>query len=108
MNGSGRTLGHTFLAELALREINISYIVLDGYGFVGTNLGTFAATNAGCTAGLACDSSLVLIDAGDKDTHIARSLVAYFNYMLRASLDTGSTSGTFVLVNLRQSGLGIH
>ena len=53
MDGSCRTLGHTFAAELAFIEIYISQIVLDGNGSERADLLALAAADAGSGAGLA-------------------------------------------------------
>ena len=108
MNGSGRTFEYALAAELALGEVYIGHIVLHGDGIVGTNLGAFSATYAGSLAGLAGHGPLVLVDAGNIDAHISRSLVPDFDDALGTSFRTGSAGCTFLLINHRKSGFRIH
>ena len=63
MDGTCRTLGNTFLAKLALCKVDVCKIVLYCDGLERTHLGTFATTDAGSLAGLACHSTLILVDA---------------------------------------------
>ena len=63
MDGTGRTLGHTFLTKLALCIVDVSEVVLNCDSLERTNLSTLAATDAGSLAGLACSCSLVLVHA---------------------------------------------
>ena len=108
VNGSGRTFEYALAAELALGEVYIGHIVLHGDGIVGTNLGAFSATYAGSLAGLSGHGTLVLVDAGNIDAHISRSLVPDFNDALGTSFGTGTAGCTFLLVNHRKSGFRIH
>ena len=63
MDGSCRTLCHTLLAKLALSVVDVSHIVLHCDSLKRTNLRTLAAAYTCSLAGLACDSTLVLVDA---------------------------------------------
>ena len=108
MDGSGRTLGYAFLAKLALCKVNVSEIVLHCDSLERADLGTFAATDAGSLAGLACCSSLVLVHAGYEYPHISASLVTELDDSLRTSLHAGTTGSTFLLIHYRKTGGRIH
>ena len=108
MDGSRRAFSHTFLTEFALVKVNVGKIILYGDRSKRTNLCALATTDAGCLACLACHCSFVLVNAAYEYSHIPLSLVAKFNHSLRASLDASSAGSTFLLVNDRKTGLGIH
>ena len=63
MDSSCRALRHTFLAEPALCEVDVSEIVFNCDSLKRTYLRTLAAAYAGGLAGLARNSTLVLVDA---------------------------------------------
>ena len=108
MDSTRRTLGHTFLAQFAFREIYIGKIVLYGNCSVRTYLRTFAAADAGGRACLAGNRSLILVDTTYIYPHPARTLVPQLYDILRAGLDTGSAGRTFLLIHFRKAGLGIY
>ena len=107
MNGSGRTLGHAFAAELAFIKIYIGQIVLNGYGAERTCLLTLAAAYACCGAGLTGHGSLVLTHTGDIDTAVLETFVAQFYDTFRAGSHTSSASRAFLLIHLGYKCLGI-
>ena len=108
MDGSGRTCSHTFAAEFALREINICNISFHGDGIVRTVLRTDSASDAGSLASFPGYRALVLVHAGDIDTHSARSLVAQLDDTLRAGLHACSAGNALAFVHDRKSGLLSH
>lgn len=108
MDGTRRTYYHAFPAETAFVEIDVCHIVLDSYGSERTLLLTFAASDAGCLAGLARNCTLVLVHAADKYPAALRTLVAQLDDILRASLDTGAAAGAFLLVHDRKPRDRIH
>mgnify|MGYP003441696233 CR=1 FL=1 len=63
MNGTCRALGNTFLAELALCEVDVCHVVLDSDSLERTYLRTLAAADTCSLAGLARNGTLVLVDA---------------------------------------------
>ena len=63
MDGTGRTLGHTFLTKLALCIVDVSKVVLHCDSLERTSLCTLAAADTGSLAGLASSSALVLVHA---------------------------------------------
>ena len=108
MDSACRALSHTFLAELALGEVYVGEIVLHCDSFKWTCLRTLSAAYAGSLAGLAGSSTLVLVHAADKHTHVPAALVAKFDDVLRAGLHTSPACSTLLLVHDRKSCLGIH
>ena len=66
------------------------------------------ATDAGGFAGLAGHRAFVLVVAGDYHLEAARTLVAKLYDALRANLGTCAATGTFGLVNHRETRLRIH
>ena len=62
MDCACRTLSYTLLTELTLGVVDVCKVVLYCDGLERTYLGTLAATDAGCLAGLAGNGSLVLVD----------------------------------------------
>lgn len=107
MDGSGGTLGHTLTAELAFVEIDVGQIVLYCDGAEGAGLLALAAADAGGSAGLAGDTALVLIHAGDIDAAVLGSLVAQLDDALGTCLDAGSAGCAPVLVDLGDKSLWI-
>ncbi len=63
MDSSGRALGHTLLAELALCEIDVCDIVLHGDRLERTCLRALSAADTCGLAGLARYSALVPVHA---------------------------------------------
>ena len=72
------------------------------------DLGALAAAYAGRGAGLAGDAALILIDAADKDTHRAGTLVPQFDNPLGAGFHTCAAGSALAFVNDRKTGFGIH
>ena len=108
MDGSRRTFCNAFLAELALVEVDVSHVVFNCDCTERTNLGTFATADAGCLAGLAGNSALVLVDTAYEDSHVPPALVAKLDNSLRTSLCTCSAGSTLLLINDRKSCCRIH
>ena len=108
MDGSGRALDHALAAELALLEIDVGHIVLNLHCPERTGLLAFAAADAGRLAGLAGDSALLHVHAGDENAAVLRSLVPQFDDTLRTCLHTGSAGSTLLLVHDRKPCLRIH
>ena len=111
MDSAGGALEHALAAGHALREIYIAEIVLDSDCAELADLGALAAAYAGGRTSLACDSALVLVDAGHIDpAPVARrsAHVAYLYHTLGAGLRAGAARRTFGLVHDGQPGSGIH
>ena len=107
-DGMLRTYLLALTAQTALPEIDVGKVVLDGDGTERTLLLTLAATDAGSLAGLHGSSSLVLVDTADKDATALWTLLAQFDDMTRTSLYAGTTRGTLILINLRNTRLRIN
>ena len=88
MDGPRRTYHHAFPAETAFVEIDVCHIVLDSYGSERTLLLAFAASDAGCLAGLACNCALVLVHAAYEYPAALRAFVAQLDDI--SSSTTGS------------------
>ena len=108
MDGTCRALRHTLLAKLTLSVVDVSHIVLHCDSLERTYLGTLAAADTCCLAGLACNSTLVLVDARYEYTHVPATLVADLDDILRTCLHTCSAGCTLLLVHNGKSGGWVH
>ena len=63
MDSACRALSHTFLAELALCEVDVGNVVLHCDSLERTNLRTLAASDTCSLACLASNRTLVLVHA---------------------------------------------
>ena len=107
MDSARRTNRYTFPTHTALCVINVSHVVGDGNCTEWTLFLTLTTTDAGVLAGLTGYGTLVFVDARDEDATRLRPLLAQLDDALRTSLYAGTTRGTFLLIHLGETCLGI-
>ena len=107
MDSARRTNRYTLPTHTALCVINVSHVVGDGNCTEWTLFLTLTTTDAGVLAGLAGYGTLVFVDARDEDATRLRPLLAQLDDALRTSLYAGTTRGTFLLIHLGETCLGI-
>ena len=109
MDGS---LGTNLLAlttHFTLLCVDVGQVVLKRDGFeLLASLDAFATTDTRGLAGFVSDSTFVFVVAKNDDATPLRTFESNLDNSPRASLRTGSTSCTLLLVNLRQTCLRIH
>ena len=96
------------VCSFANRQGGNIFLGVEDDGTVSTGLDTYSTTDTSGCAGLLRSGALVFVDAGDIFPHPPRTLLPQFDYCLWTSFGTGSASSTFVLLNNRETGLGIH
>lgn len=108
LDGTRRTLGHTFAARLAFVEIDIGHVVLDMDGLKRTCFLTLATADACIVASLACLCTLFLVDATHIDPAVLATFVAQFNHTARTGFGAGAASSALLLVHGGCMGLGVY
>ena len=108
MNGSGGASGFALAAETTLLGIDVSEVAVDGDGLEVTLLLALTATDTCAEAGLAGDSTFVLVDTENDHSASLGSLLTQLDDVARASLDALAAGGTFLFVHYGQTRLGIH
>ena len=103
-----RALVHALAAQTALFEINVSQVVLQCDSLKRACLYALAATYAGYIASLLGNGTLILVYAAYIYPAVQLVLVAEFDDMARAGLCASTAGSALVLINHRQSRLGIH
>ncbi len=103
-----RAFVHALAAQTALLKVYICQVILKSDGLERAGLDALAASYAGNVARLLGYRTLVLVDAAYVNPAVHFVLVAEFDDTARAGLGASSAGGALVLVNHRESGLGIH
>ena len=102
-----RTYLLALTAQTALRVVDVGQVVLDGNRPERTLLLTLATTDTADFAGLHRGRTLVLVHAGDVNPPTLRALLTEFDDAARTCLHTGTTGGTLLFVDLRDTCLRI-
>lgn len=111
MDGSCRALEEALTASLALLIIDIGHIVNDSDSVELADLGAFAATYTSGLAGLACNSALVLVDAGHIDPAgvlWSGAGITKLDNVLWTSLYTSAACGALGSVDHRKARFRVH
>ena len=107
MDGLRRTNADALTADAALVEVNVRNVALNGDGTEVTLLLTLATTDTSGLTSLHSYRTLVLVDTRDEHSPTLRTLLAKLDDVARTSLDTGTTRGTLLFIDLGQTGLRI-
>ena len=102
-----RTYGNAFTAQAALLIINICHIVLHGNCPKVTLFLTLATADTTDGTDLHRHGTFILVDTGDEHSPTLRTFLAQFDDVTRTSLDTCTTRGTLLVINLGDARLGI-
>ena len=103
-----RTNCDALTTKAAFVEVDVRTVALHSDGSEGTFLFTLATTDTAHFTGFHRYSTLVLVDAGDKNSSTLQTLLAEFDDVARSSLHTGTTGCTLVVVDLRNPRLRMN
>ena len=99
---------YALATETALGVVNVGEVIADRDGVKLALLETLTTADAGVGADLLIDRSLILIDAGDEDAPIFLSFLPQLDDVAGAGLDALTAGGTLILIDLGETGGGIH